>query len=275
MSSVCVWLKFFHSRKCGASRERGAAPPRATPRRRPLVSRLANGSRPAAVVGNARRVRRFRGAPRGTHNQWQRQRDRSGPGSFNSGPGACKTHRGWACSCDARRAARAHAAHRRREGDITRRAAHWQRELRECFAAAARERGRDLHGERHGRAGGNGTVLRWGCHDGERGSTRSASPCRRQRRHRPLPHLAVLPHCKIALHAVPSRIALRQLRTMAPTAMTEIVARASAHGDTICSVAYSPDGTKIVSASSDKTIKVWDSGAFWPSNRPSLTKTDA
>ena len=34
-----------------------------------------------------------------------------------------------------------------------------------------------------------------------------------------------------------------------------------AHSDTIWSVAFSPDGTKIVSGSHDKTIKVWDSGA--------------
>ena len=47
-----------------------------------------------------------------------------------------------------------------------------------------------------------------------------------------------------------------------------------AHGDYIRSVAFSPDGTKIVSGSDDKTIKVWDAGAFWASNRPSLAKTD-
>ena len=41
------------------------------------------------------------------------------------------------------------------------------------------------------------------------------------------------------------------------------------------SVAFSPDGTKIVSGSDDRTIKVWDFGAPEPSNRPSLTKTDA
>ena len=42
------------------------------------------------------------------------------------------------------------------------------------------------------------------------------------------------------------------------------------------SVAFSPDGTKIVSGSADKTIKVWDSGApspqncasFWPKLTP-------
>ena len=31
-----------------------------------------------------------------------------------------------------------------------------------------------------------------------------------------------------------------------------------AHSDRITSVAFSPDGTKIVSGSGDKTIKVWD-----------------
>jgi WD40 repeat protein len=40
-------------------------------------------------------------------------------------------------------------------------------------------------------------------------------------------------------------------------------------------MSFSPDGTKIVSGSEDKTIKVWGSGAFLPSNRPSLAKTDA
>ena len=36
----------------------------------------------------------------------------------------------------------------------------------------------------------------------------------------------------------------------------------NAHSDFIRSVAYSPDGTKIVSGSDDKTIKVWDAGVF-------------
>ena len=43
-----------------------------------------------------------------------------------------------------------------------------------------------------------------------------------------------------------------------------------AHSDTIRSVAFSPDGTKIVSGSDDKTIKVWDSGAPEPSKSPLL-----
>ncbi len=37
--------------------------------------------------------------------------------------------------------------------------------------------------------------------------------------------------------------------------------KTDAHSLPITSVAFSPDGTKIVSGSHDKTIKVWDSGA--------------
>ena len=51
--------------------------------------------------------------------------------------------------------------------------------------------------------------------------------------------------------------------------------KTEAHSDCINSVAFSPDGTKIVSGSADKTIKVWDFGAREPSNRPSLAKTAA
>ena len=51
--------------------------------------------------------------------------------------------------------------------------------------------------------------------------------------------------------------------------------KTDAHSEPITSVAFSPDGTKIVSGSFDKTIKVWDSGAPRAQNRPSLVKTDA
>ena len=37
--------------------------------------------------------------------------------------------------------------------------------------------------------------------------------------------------------------------------------RTSAHSDWVTELAFSPDGTKIVSVSHDRTIKVWDSGA--------------
>ena len=42
------------------------------------------------------------------------------------------------------------------------------------------------------------------------------------------------------------------------------------YGVSIMDVKFSPDGTKIVSCGVDQTIKVWDSGAFWISNRPLL-----
>jgi hypothetical protein len=40
--------------------------------------------------------------------------------------------------------------------------------------------------------------------------------------------------------------------------------KTDAHSNWVLSVAFSPDGTKIVSGSEDKTIKVWDSGALSP-----------
>ena len=54
-----------------------------------------------------------------------------------------------------------------------------------------------------------------------------------------------------------------------------VAEKTNAHSDTIQSVAFSPDGTKIVSGSHDGTIKVWDFGAQEPSNPHSLAKTDA
>jgi WD40 repeat protein len=51
--------------------------------------------------------------------------------------------------------------------------------------------------------------------------------------------------------------------------------KTNAHSKLVMSVAFSPDGTKIVSGSYDATIKVWDSGAPRAQNRPSSAKTDA
>ena len=56
--------------------------------------------------------------------------------------------------------------------------------------------------------------------------------------------------------------------------LEQLSEKTDAHSEVVASVAFSPDGTKIVSGSGDKTIKVWDSGAPKPSNRPSLAKTD-
>jgi WD40 repeat protein len=38
--------------------------------------------------------------------------------------------------------------------------------------------------------------------------------------------------------------------------------KTNAHSDVVSSVAFSPDGTKIVSGSYDKMIKVWDADSF-------------
>ena len=49
-----------------------------------------------------------------------------------------------------------------------------------------------------------------------------------------------------------------------------VAEKANAHSGTICSVAFSPDGTKIVSGSADRTIKVWEFGAPEHSKSPVL-----
>jgi WD40 repeat protein len=48
--------------------------------------------------------------------------------------------------------------------------------------------------------------------------------------------------------------------------------KTKAHSSVVVSVAFSPDGTKIVSGSGDGTIKVWDSGALRPQIAPSWPK---
>jgi hypothetical protein len=44
--------------------------------------------------------------------------------------------------------------------------------------------------------------------------------------------------------------------------LEQLSEKTDAHSGRITSVAFSPDGTKIVSGSWDKTIKVWESGAL-------------
>jgi WD40 repeat protein len=50
---------------------------------------------------------------------------------------------------------------------------------------------------------------------------------------------------------------------MLATASLELkVEKQSAHSNYVMSVAFSPDGSTIVSSSLDKTIKVWDAGTL-------------
>ena len=71
------------------------------------------------------------------------------------------------------------------------------------------------------------------------------------------------------------RIHTPLVRRMIAMLINCVAEKTIAHSVQITSMAISPDGTKIVSGSFDKTIKVWDFGALEPSNRPSLAKTDA
>jgi WD40 repeat protein len=48
--------------------------------------------------------------------------------------------------------------------------------------------------------------------------------------------------------------------------------KTNAHSGEVYSVAFSPDGTKVVSGIENETIKIWDSGALLPSNHFSLIK---
>ena len=67
----------------------------------------------------------------------------------------------------------------------------------------------------------------------------------------------------------------RLLACPAAGALELLSEKTNAHSHYVILVAFSPDGTKIVSGSFDKTIKVWDSGASRAQNRPSSAKTDA
>ena len=62
---------------------------------------------------------------------------------------------------------------------------------------------------------------------------------------------------------------------MIATLINFVAEKTDAHSNYITSVAFSPDGTKVVSGSFDKMIKVWDSGAPRAQNRPSLANTTA
>ena len=57
---------------------------------------------------------------------------------------------------------------------------------------------------------------------------------------------------------------------MIATLINCVAEKTSAHRKAVYSVAFSPDGTKIVSGSYDATIKVWDSSVPKPSKSPLL-----
>jgi len=76
-----------------------------------------------------------------------------------------------------------------------------------------------------------------------------------------LPNLA----CSLILNLYFSLV-----RRMIATLINFAAEKTDAHSSYVTSVAFSPDGTQIVSGSDDRTIKVWDSGAPKPSKSPLL-----
>ena len=73
-------------------------------------------------------------------------------------------------------------------------------------------------------------------------------------------------------------LALTHPPTLSPNLATLVLAAASlelkaekqsAHSTIVLSVAFSPDGSTIVSGSADKTIKVWDAGVSTNNLEPS------
>ena len=79
----------------------------------------------------------------------------------------------------------------------------------------------------------------------------------------------ISPCCRIS-HAASSSLYFSLVRRMIATLINRVAEKASAHSGSVLSVAFSPDGTKIVSGSEDGTFKVWDSGVPEPSKSPLL-----
>ena len=66
-------------------------------------------------------------------------------------------------------------------------------------------------------------------------------------------------HQRLFLH---SSLLIRALPSLAAATLELKSEKQNAHSREITSVQFSPNGALIVSGSFDKTIKVWDSGAF-------------
>ena len=78
----------------------------------------------------------------------------------------------------------------------------------------------------------------------------------------PFEHLQplVFPCCR--MHACSLKpLFFSLVRRMIATLINCVAENTNAHSSQVMSVAFSPDGTNIVSGSCDKTIKVWDVGA--------------
>ena len=84
-------------------------------------------------------------------------------------------------------------------------------------------------------------------------------------------HTSMLPNVRMQ----PKDSLFSLVRRMIATLINCVAEKISAHSHNVLSLAFSPDGTKIVSGSADGMIKVWDSGAPRAQNRPSLATTDA
>ena len=83
--------------------------------------------------------------------------------------------------------------------------------------------------------------------------------------------VAMLPNARMQLQPLFVSLVRRMMATLINCVVEKTIAHSDdTDSDNIMSVALSPDGTKIVSGSGDKTIKVWDSGAPEPSKSPLL-----